>query len=106
MHDEVAGADERIDEMHPPVCQRTVELGLQNLFNAFHHETDDRLRGINDAVRIRNVNRKALEELFVDGVKKVLFLGEVLQIGGGSFDCVIKPVERFEEFACTGHSLH
>ena len=78
MHDEVAGADERIDEMHPPVCKRTVELGLQNLFNAFHHETDDRLRRVDDAVRIGYIDREALEELFVDGVKKVLFLGEVL----------------------------
>ena len=72
--DEVAGANKRIDDMHAFIRKRTSELSFQNLFDTLHHEVDNRLRRIDDAVRIGNLHGEPLEKLFVDSVEEPLFL--------------------------------
>ena len=62
------------------------ELVLQHLVDAGAHEIDDRLRRVDDAVRVGHLHRVALEEPLVDRVQEVLLLGEVGQGAGGVLD--------------------
>ena len=58
----------------------SLKLGFQDVFNASHHEIDDRLRCVDDAVCVRYVLGEPLKELLVKRIEgfQVLFLGEVL----------------------------
>ena len=98
-NDEVAGADEGIDDMHAFIGEGTAEPGLQHMRNAVHHEIDDGLRRVDDAVRIGLLDREALKKLFVDGVKKVLFLREVDERRRLPFDFAVKRIQPAEKFA-------
>ena len=64
------------------------------MLNAFHHEIDDRLRCVDDAVRVCDFDGEALKKLLVDGVEEPLFLREVRDRRSGSLDC---SIERFQE---------
>ena len=96
-HDEVAGADEGVDDVHALVGEGAAELALEDGGHAAHHEVDDRLRGVDDAVRVGDLDGKTLEELFVDGVEEVLFLGEVADGGGGALDGGVEAVQLAQE---------
>ena len=85
-HDEVAGTNEWIDEMSPCIREWTSKLGLEEMWNTFYHEIDNRLRRIDDAVRIRDLNRESPEKLLVYGIEEVLFLREVDEGWGGTFN--------------------
>ena len=50
--DEVAGADEGIEDMYAFVAEGPAEFFLQNLLHAAHHEVDDGLRSVDDAVGV------------------------------------------------------
>ena len=54
------------------------ELVLQHLLHARTHEIHNLLRSVDNAERVRGLDRVALKEAFVDGVQEVLFLAEVL----------------------------
>ena len=96
-HDEVPGANERIDDIHPAIRKRPVEFGFQDMRDAFHDEIDNRLRRIDDAVRIRNLDREALEKLLIHRIDEVLFLREIDERRGGAFNRGIERLEAFEE---------
>ena len=96
-HDEIAGADERIDDIHPAIRKCPIEFSFQDMRNALHNEIDNRLRRIDDAVRIRNLDREALEELLIHRVDEVLFLREVDERRGGALNGGIERLEAFEE---------
>src|ERR1035441_9936613 len=83
--------------MHAFRSERAFELRLQNMLHRAHHEIDNRLRRIYDSVRIRNLHRKPLEELFIHGVEERLLLAP---IGNGfrlHLQGAVKMIERREE---------
>ena len=55
--------DKRVDDVNARVRQGTIKLGLEDVLNAFRHKIDNRLRRIDNAVRIGGLHRKALKEL-------------------------------------------
>jgi hypothetical protein len=54
--------------MHACIAQTLTELLPQNIFHALDHEINDRLRRVNDAVGICDLNGEALKESFIDAV--------------------------------------
>ena len=96
-HDEVAGADEGVEDVDALVGQGAAELRLQHVLHRAHHEIDDGLRGVDDAVGVGHLDGKALEELLVDGVEEALLLGEVVDGGGGGFDGAVEAVQLLQE---------
>ena len=66
--------------------------------NAFHHEINDRLRRIDDPVRIRDLDGETLKKLLVDRVEEVLLLREVDKGRGGALNCTVKGCQFSEEF--------
>ena len=92
-HNEVAGAHERVDDVNALVRQRTAKLPLQDRGHALHHEIDDWLRRVDDAVCIRHLDRIALEELLVDRVQKVLLLRKVADRLCGALDGDVEAVQ-------------
>ena len=79
------------------IAERAVELGAQDVLHAGDHEIDERLRRVDDAVRVGHLDAEALEEPLVDGVEEPLLLGEVLDRVGGLFDGDVEVVELAEE---------
>ena len=71
--DEVAGAGERVKDVHALVGEAFSELLLQDFFDGADHEIDDGLRRVDDAHGVGLLGVEALEELFVDGVEKCCF---------------------------------
>ena len=67
----------------------------QQVVHGAHHEIDDGLGGVDDAVGVGHLDGKALEEALVDGVQEALLLGVVLDGGGGGFDGVVEAVQLF-----------
>ena len=61
------------------------------MLDAFHDKIHDRLRCVDNTVRVCHLDREALEELFVNGVEEPLFLGEVRNRAGGLLN---RNVER------------
>ena len=102
--DEVPRPDERIDDMYPRIRERTTELGFQDVRHTVHHEIDDRLRCVDDTVCVRYVFGETLEELLVEGVEEVLFLGEVSAERRCLFNGDIESVQRSKELVAT-HGL-
>ena len=82
--DEVAGADEGVDDVHALVGEGAAELALEDGGDAADHEVDDGLGRVDDAVGVGDLDGKALEELLVDGVEEVLLLGKIADGGGGA----------------------
>ncbi len=97
--DEIAGPGARIENLHARIAQPQAELVRQHFFDGGAHEIDNFLRGVDDAVRIGDPDRIALEETLVDGIEKVLLFAEIVQAAGGVFDGVVKVVQRAQEFA-------
>ena len=83
--DEVAGADEGIEDVDAFVAERASEFFLQNLFDAAHHEVDDGLRRVDDAVGVGLFRRIALEETLINFVEECLLFGEA----GGVFRALL-----------------
>ena len=89
--DEVASANKRINDIHTGIGKRAVKFGLEDMLDAFHHEIDNRLWCVDDAVRVCDLDRETLKKLLVDGVEESLFLREVGDGCGGLFN---RNVER------------
>ena len=66
--------------------KRQAELAFQHLLDARTHEIDDGLRRVDDAVRVGELDRVALEEPLVDRVQEVLLLVEIIDAVGGVLD--------------------
>src|SRR6266478_9571017 len=88
--DIIARAGEWVENVDVLVRQRGLEFGLQNTLNAGNHEIHERLRRINDAMRVRHLDAKALEEAFIHRVEERLFLLEISDGCGSIFDCAIE----------------
>lgn len=98
--DKVTRTHKRVEDMHIPVPQRLAELLLQNVVHRADHKLDNRLGGVNNAVRVGHLDRKALEELLVDRVQKVLLLGKVANGGGGGLDGPVEAGPACPENRC------
>ena len=61
-------------------------------------EVDDRLGGLDDAVGVGDFDEETLEELFIDGVEKVLLVREAPDSGDGTLDGDVRGVQVAEEF--------
>ena len=57
--------DEGVEDVDAFVAERATEFFLQNFFDAAHHEIDDGLRGVDDAVGVGFFRRISLEEALV-----------------------------------------
>ena len=75
---EIAGADKRVEYVDVFVGERFAEFFLQDLFDRSDHEIDYRLRCVNNAVRVGDIDGKALEKPLVNVVKKRLLFGKRL----------------------------
>ena len=64
--DEVAGADEGVEDVNAFVAEGASEFFLQDFLYAAHHEIDDGLRGVDDAVGVGFFRRISLEEALVN----------------------------------------
>src|SRR5947208_729135 len=78
-------------------AERNAEPSLHHLGHAGAHEIDDLLRRVDDAMRVGDLNRVALEEALVDGVEEVLLLREVLEPFGRRLNGSVEGVERLQE---------
>jgi hypothetical protein len=67
------------------------------MLDASDHKIDDRLRRIDDAMRIGDLYGKALKEFFIDDVNKTLLLRPIADRLGFVFERDIKMIERLEE---------
>ena len=96
-NDEVPGAHKGIDDVNAFIGEGTVKFGFEEIVYALHHEIDNRLRRIDDAVRIRNIGGIPLKKLFIDSIQEVLFLREIDESCRLAFDGAVKPVQVLEE---------
>ena len=99
--DKVPRPNKRIDDVNPRIRQRPVKFSFQDVFNTFHHEINNRLRRIDDAVRVGDLHRKTLKKLLIDSIEEVLFLGEVFAERGSVLNSRIERVQRFKKFVST-----
>ena len=104
--DEVTRPDERIDDVNPRIRQRPTELGFQDMRHAVHHEIDDRLWRVDDAVCICDILGEPLKELLVKCIEKVLFLGEVLAERRRLFNGDVESVQRSKKLVATHRLPH
>src|SRR5207248_4866896 len=79
--------------------QGAAKLLLQNMLDAAYHEIDDRLRRIDDAVRIGDLDRKPLKEFFVDGIQELLLLFPDRDRASLGFELRVVMFERRKEIA-------
>lgn len=70
VHDEIAGPGAGVDDVNVVAPELLAELLLQHFGHARAHEIDDLLRRVDDAHRVGQLHRIALEEPLVDRVKK------------------------------------
>ena len=68
---------------------------------ALHHEINDGLRGIDDAVCVRDIRRESLKEFLIKRVEEMLFLGEVLAEHRGLLNGDIEPIQGFQKLLTT-----
>ena len=102
--DEITGAGERIEDVNVFIGQRFSEFLFQDVLDTGDHEIDERLRRVNDAVRVGDLDAESLEEPFIDGVEERLFLGEIGDGGGGIFDCAIEMFHALAEIVPAEHA--
>ena len=67
------------------------------LSDAGDHEVDERLRRIDDAVRVGHLHAEALKEPLIDGVEEVLLFVKVGDGGGGVFNRAVEMVQALAE---------
>ena len=91
--DEVAGADEGVEDVNVFVAEAAAELRFQNLLDAADHEIDDGLGRVDDAVGVGLLAVEALKEALVDRVEEFLLFGVVLDRGGCLLDGLVEGVE-------------
>ena len=87
--------------MNPGIRQRSVKLTFQDMLNAFHHEVNNWLWRVDDAVRVCHLHGESLKKLLIDGVEELLFLGEVFAEGCGVFYGNVERIQRSEELVAT-----
>lgn len=71
---------------------------LQNIFDASDHEINNRLRRVNNAVRVRDFDGKAAKESLIDSVEKFLLLHEIFYRRRRRFNRFVEMIEPLEEF--------
>src|SRR5688500_1008655 len=98
MQNENPGADERVEDMDVFIGERFAEFLLQNVLDRFDHEIDNRLRRIDDAVRIGDIDRKPLEKTLVNVVKERLFFGKAVDGRRRLLDGPVEMVKAFQKF--------
>ena len=54
--------DKWIDDMHAGIRQRPTELGFQDMRHTFHHEIDNGLRCVDNAVRVCDILGESLKK--------------------------------------------
>ena len=69
---------------------------FQYVGNSGGHEVNNRLRRVDNAVRVGQPGGIALEELFVHGVKELLLVREIRQCTGGVLNRDVKAIETLE----------
>ena len=74
--------------------------------DTFHHEIDDRLWCVDDAVCICYILGEPLKELLVEGVEEVLFLGEVFAERRRLFNGDVESVQRSKKLVTTHRLPH
>jgi len=99
--DEIARAGERVENVDVVVCQRRFECGLQNMLDGGDHEIHERLRGIDYAVSVGNLDGKTLKEPFVDSVEERLFLVKIGNSCGGVLDCTVEMLQTLAKVVPT-----
>ena len=106
--DKITGADKRVYNMHACIRQRPVELGFQEIFQTpIHHKVHNRLRGVDDTVRVCDFNGEPLEKLMsLDGVEKMLFFREILTMGSSVFNSRVKLLQRLQKLVAAHRMLH
>src|SRR5207249_1012373 len=87
------------------VTERATELFLEDLLDAAHHEVDDRLRRINDAVGVGFFRRVSLEETLIDFVEEGLLLGKIGGFLGAALDGAIEAFKVAKEIITVQRSL-
>ena len=92
--DEVAGACAGVKDVHAGIGEGGAKFAFEDFFDAGAHEVDDLLRRVDDAVRVGQLDREALEEAFVDGVEEVLASRPAFDAAGCAFDGEVEAVER------------
>src|SRR5437763_15978073 len=97
MHNEVAGADERIEDVNVRGAKRLAKLFLQDVFDATHHKVHDRYGRVNDTVRVGDLYREALKKLFIDSVQEFLFLCEVFDGARSLFNGYVKAIQLLQK---------
>src|ERR1035437_5851315 len=70
---------------------------LQNVFDTGNHEVHERLRRINNAVRVSHLDAKALKKLLINGVEKLLLLAVIGKMLGGIFQRAVKVLQALAE---------
>lgn len=101
---EIAGTGEGVEDVNVFVGESFIEFLFQHRFDAGNHEVHERLRRVNDAVRVGYLDTKALKETFTDGVEECLLLSEVRNSGGGVFDCAVEMFQAFAEIVAAEHT--
>ena len=95
--DEVARACEWVENMHVLLGKRSLEFALKRVFDAGDHETHQRLRRIDDVVRVGHLDTEALEEALVNRVEKPPLLAEIADRFGGLLDGNVKVLKALDE---------
>ena len=96
--DEIASADERIEDVDTFIAEGAAKFFLEDFFDAANHEIDDGLRRVDDAVGIGFFGGVALEKALVDFVQEGLFLGEAGGFLGAALDGFVETVKSAQEF--------
>ena len=106
-NDEVAGADERIDDVNTGICERLAEVSFQDMLNAIHHEIDDGLRRVDNAVSIGILDREVLEKALIKRVEESPVSGRHLsRFAGSAFSMASVEGLQFAEKLGPGQSAY
>jgi hypothetical protein len=93
--EKVAGAHKGIQDMDVFIPERAAKFPFQDFVHRAHHEIDQGLGGVHNAVGVGHPDGEALEKALIDGVQEGLLLRIVLHEGGGGFDGDIEAVQGF-----------
>ena len=94
INDEVSCAGAGIENIDGGITEGQAEDFGQHVRDALAHEVDNRLRRINNAVRVRHLDRITLKESLVYYVQEMLLFGESLDALSRRFDCNVKAIKR------------
>ena len=103
---EVSRADAGVKHDHALVGKRRAELGFEQRVHTFHHEVDNRLGRVNNALRVGGLFGKVLKKPLVQGVQKGLLLLPPRRFFGLAFNGEIVLVQRLREIASVETAAH